>query len=443
VVAELRKSKRPVVSVRLDPRAHESDSSFWRRGSVVGIPLVDGDRFLGAVCLDSETQRAAFGPDALAFVETVAAVCALALASARARTRMLEAARMSEDLGSVLDLRTVLDRALGRIVELTRAEQGFLVIRDDETGRLQLWGAKDVRGKSMSEPGQRFLSEQIVGKVLETGEAVLSDNVAGESDLGEARSVIQFGLASILCVPIRSKKAIHGAVYLENRFEKGVFDEEDGRLVQLLADRAGMAIDNARLYDQQRQIVQALANAVEARDQTTSTHVQRVSQYAVAVGRRLGLAEERLATLEQSAMLHDIGKIGIPDRVLLKPGGLDDEEWELMRSHPQLGHDIVGPVRLPAEVKAGILHHQESWDGTGYPTGLAGDRIPLFSRIIAVVDAYDAMVADRPYRGAMSRSLAASEIDRCAGTKFDPDVVMAFLEVLEAEERRSTLPPVR
>jgi HD-GYP domain-containing protein (c-di-GMP phosphodiesterase class II) len=176
--------------------------------------------------------------------------------------------------------------------------------------------------------------------------------------------------------------------------------------------------------------VRALANAVEARDLGTSCHVQRVSEFAVAVGSRLGLNPIELSQLEQAAMLHDVGKIGIPDKILLNPGALNEGEWELMRSHPELGLGIVNPVRLPKSVKSGILCHQEAYDGSGYPKGLKGENIPLFARIIAVVDAYDAMVADRPYRRALPQQEAVAELDRCAGSKFDPEVVMAFLEIL-------------
>lgn len=429
---EVKTTRKPVVNFTHGP-SNTGDSSFWTLGSVVGLPLLDRSRFLGVLCLDSANKRVNMSPEHLAFLEAIAAVAALAVTNARAHTRMLEAERLSEDFVSILDIDKVLDRVLLRIVELTRAEQGFLLLQGEK--RLEVRASFDRKGRGLADTGRQFLSLKIVQSVAESGEAVLADNVGEMDGFDDAEgSVIQFGLTSILCVPIRARSTVIGVVYLENRLLQGVFEEEEKRLVQMVADRAGMAIENAKLYQQEREILRALANAVEARDLGTSSHVQRVSHYAMAVGACLGLSNEQLMQLEQSALLHDVGKIGIPDRVLLKQGKLSEEEWELMREHPQLGAGIVGPVKLPQAVRDGILYHQEAWDGTGYPFGLAGDDIPLFGRIIAVVDAFDAMTADRPYRKGRSAKAAAAELNRCAGTQFDPEVVLAFLTVLHEED---------
>ena len=429
---EVKSTRRPVVTFAMGANA-DDDSSFWRIGSLVGLPLLDQSRFLGVLCLESASKRVKLEGEHLAFIETVAAIAALALTNARAHARMFEAERLSEDFGNILDIDLVLDRALSRIVELTRAEQGFLVVRSAD-GTLEVRAGKDRKGRQLPESGQRFLSQKIVQSVAETGEAVLSDNVGEMSEFDdEEGSVVQFGLTSILCVPIRARTTTIGVVYLENRLLQGVFGDEEKRLVQLVADRAGMAFETAKLYQQEREILRALANAVEARDTGTSSHVQRVSHYALAVGQCLGLTNEELMQLEQSSLLHDIGKIGIPDRVLLKQGPLSDEEWEMMREHPQLGLGIVGPVALPQNVRDGILYHQEGWDGSGYPFGLSGNAIPLFGRIIAVVDAFDAMTTNRPYRKGRTVKEAAAELDRCAGGQFDPEIVLAFLTVLHGE----------
>jgi len=433
VVKELKKSRRPVMTLSWDTRGPDIDSSFYGQGSVVGVPLLDQKRFLGAICLKSKSKRVNFEGENLAYIEAVSAICALSLSNGRSHARMLEAARMSADFGSLLDIKEVLNRTLARVVEITHAEQGFLLIRDDESEPLKVWGEMDRQGSPLQGNHERFISNKVVSRVLQSAEAMLSDNVAQEESFDNTESVLQFGLTSILCVPICSKNSTFGVIYLENRFQEGVFEDEDLRLVQLIADRAGQALENAKLYGQEREIVRALANAVEARDLGTSCHVQRVSEYAVAVGSRLGLSPVELNQLEQAAMLHDVGKIGIPDKVLLNPGALNDKEWEMMRSHPELGLGIVNPVRLPKSVKHGILCHQEAYDGSGYPKGLKGEQIPIFARIIAVVDAYDAMVADRPYRRALPRQEAIDELDRCAGTKFDPEVVIAFFEVLFKE----------
>ncbi|HNS98507.1 MAG TPA: GAF domain-containing protein [Polyangiaceae bacterium] len=441
---EVKATRRPVIPC--SRKASEGDSSFWNLGTVVGLPLLDRSRFLGVLCLDSATKHIQIGGDGLpaylAFLESVAAVAALAVTNARAHTRMLEAQKLSEDFGNLFDLDEVFDRALSRIVQLTRAEQGFLFIRGP-TGQLEQRVGLDRKGRYLPESEDRFVSKRIIRAAAETGEVILSDNVAEVDAFGGSDgSVIRLGLTSILCVPIRGRDSTLGVVYLENRLLIGVFDEEEKRLVQLVADRAGTAIEAAKLLRQQRDILRALANAVEARDVGTSSHVQRVSHFAIAVGHCLGLPNEQLMLLEQSALLHDIGKIGIPDRVLLKQGPLCEEEWRLMKEHPQLGVGIVSPVDLPKEVLDGILYHQEAWNGRGYPFGLSGENIPLFGRIIAVVDAFDAITTDRPYRKARTIRQAADELSRCAGEQFDPEVVWAFLSVLnEAMETDTALRP--
>ncbi|HEX2254164.1 MAG TPA: HD-GYP domain-containing protein, partial [Thermoanaerobaculia bacterium] len=183
-------------------------------------------------------------------------------------------------------------------------------------------------------------------------------------------------------------------------------------------------------------VVNALVAAVEAKDAYTESHLRRVGEYAVAVGGRLGLAGRDLEVLYFGAVLHDIGKIGVPESVIRKQGPLDAEEEALMRRHPEIGARIVSELDVLRDTAPLILHHQERWDGgdetlfPGYPHGLTGDAIPLGARIIAVVDAFDAMTTDRPYRASLGQEAAVTELRRQAGRQFDPRVVDAFVEVL-------------
>ena len=171
-----------------------------------------------------------------------------------------------------------------------------------------------------------------------------------------------------------------------------------------------------------------IANAVETRDGYTGGHVERVTLYAVATGAALGLGAEELRSLAVAGLLHDVGKIGIPDHVLTKPGRLTDDEYRVMQRHPTIGAAILESSPFLAEAVPGVLHHHERWDGGGYPNGLTGEDISLEGRILAVVDAYDAMVTTRPYRERRPAGAAVEELRRCAGTQFDPGVVDAFLE---------------
>ena len=178
--------------------------------------------------------------------------------------------------------------------------------------------------------------------------------------------------------------------------------------------------------------LQALSAVAQVRDQLTSDHSHRLVFLALETGRKLMLSDEELRLLRLGAILHDIGKIGIPDAILRKPGPLTDEEWIVMRSHPQIGHNILVEIGGVFERLAGIVvAHHERWDGRGYPRGLSGDAIPLHARILSVVDSFDAMTSLRPYREPMSLQAARAELQRCSGSQYDPRVVDAFLQVID------------
>ncbi len=201
--------------------------------------------------------------------------------------------------------------------------------------------------------------------------------------------------------------------------------------------------DNARLYRETRRLygdlsvaydhtLDALVAALDARDKETKGHSRRVVAYALALARQMSLSDAELETLQRGALLHDIGKIGVPDGILLKPGALTSDEWAVMRRHPEWGACILAPIPFLQGAVSIVCSHQERWDGAGYPAKLAGEAIPVGARIFAVADTFDAITSDRPYRRARPYAAARAEIERCAGTQFDPAVVRAFLRIPEA-----------
>jgi len=208
----------------------------------------------------------------------------------------------------------------------------------------------------------------------------------------------------------------------------------------------------ARVAEQARELenlfvdaLLSLANAVEARDDYTGNHVGRVARRAVATGREMGLIGDDLRHLWVGALLHDIGKIAVPDEILRKPGRLTEEEYEVMKRHPELGAAIMSRSAFLRPALPAVLHHQERWDGLGYPAGLRGEEISLQGRIIAVVDTFDAIVTSRPYRPRRSPQVALDEIERCSGTQFDPAVVEAFRRAMEKgfpQDPAAPIPPV-
>jgi len=180
-----------------------------------------------------------------------------------------------------------------------------------------------------------------------------------------------------------------------------------------------------------------LSRAIEARDPYTRGHCARVTEIAEAIALRLGWSDERIELLRVGGPLHDIGKLGVSDDVLGKAGGLEDHELAQIREHPRIGAKILLRVASFRDALPYVLYHHERWDGTGYPTGKAGEEIPLEARVLAVADAFDAMTSDRPYRRALTREEALAEVERCAGTQFDPQIARVFLDLfrgLEDEE---------
>jgi HD-GYP domain-containing protein (c-di-GMP phosphodiesterase class II) len=174
----------------------------------------------------------------------------------------------------------------------------------------------------------------------------------------------------------------------------------------------------------------ALSRAIESRDPYARGHGVRVTHYALAVARRLGCTSRELDAIRLGGPVHDIGKLSIPDGVLLKPGPLDEDEQEIVRAHPASGAKLLRGIRTLADGLGCVLHHHERWDGGGYPAGLARDEIPFEARILTVADAFDAMTSSRPYRPALARAAAIAELERCVGSQFDARVAVAFAETL-------------
>jgi response regulator RpfG family c-di-GMP phosphodiesterase len=183
------------------------------------------------------------------------------------------------------------------------------------------------------------------------------------------------------------------------------------------------------LEDTYRATLEALGSAIDTRDLGTHAHSRRVRGYSLAIARSHGVPRDQLKDIEHGVLLHDIGKIGIPDAILLKPGPLTPAEWQVMRTHPEVGRRLIEKIPFLQGAVPIVYHHHERWDGSGYPLGLSGQDIPLGARIFAVADAFDAMTFDRPYSRAISLEAAREEILRCAGTHFDPEVVATFMRI--------------
>jgi response regulator RpfG family c-di-GMP phosphodiesterase len=254
-------------------------------------------------------------------------------------------------------------------------------------------------------------------------------------------------VSSVAIVPLKMRDRLMGWIAVISLTASRRFDEGQRKLLSIIASRAAAAIENARLYEDLQatfqQTIQSLARTIDKMDHYTAGHSERVAGYAVALARWIGLPESEIEIVRHSALMHDIGKIGCVMN-LNKPGKLTLDEYDVFKRHPVYGREILDPVRFLAPVVPGVYLHHERWDGRGYPLGLAKGDIPLIARIISVADTYDAMTSDRSYRRALPHDVTVSEIERCSGSQFDPDLAATFVERIETqrEQARDTGEPI-
>jgi HD-GYP domain-containing protein (c-di-GMP phosphodiesterase class II) len=340
-------------------------------------------------------------------------------------------AELSTILNSTLDQEEVRKRAMEAATRLMNCEVGSLLLLDDETNELYFEVALGEKGEKVKEVRLK-VGEGIAGWVAEYGEPLLITDVSKDprhSRKADERS--EFKTRDMLCVPLKIKDKVIGVLEAINKLEREVFNNEDLELFKMLANQVAIAIDNARLYKELQetflQTAEALADAIEKRDPYTGGHTKRVVNYSMSIVKYLDMNHEEKERIKISAILHDIGKIGIKDKILRKPSELDKDEFEEMKKHPILGQEIMEKVTQLKDVIPGMRYHHERLDGKGYPDGLSGNKIPLVAKIIAVADAFDAMTTDRPYRRALKWETAIDNLRRGSGEQFDGEVVKAFI----------------
>lgn len=352
------------------------------------------------------------------------------------RERMEALAGVGSVINSSLGLKRVLDEVMDTLITLMKAERGFLMLKD-ETGDFRVQIARDTKHHDLTED-DFLISKSIVRQVLEKGEAILTTNAREDPRFGQQASVAAYQLLSILCAPLKVKDDLIGVIYVDNRAQSGIFNSDELNLISAFANQAAVAIDNARLFESLQasndelqeayhETLVGWVRALDLRDKETEGHTKRVTALTDKLARKMGIEEDSLIHIERGALLHDIGKMAIPDGILLKPAALTPEERTLIQKHPVYAYEMLSPIQfLQPALDIPYCHH-EKWDGTGYPRGLSGETIPLAARIFAVVDVWDALISDRPYRKGLPPDDVKQRIREDAGKHFDPQVVEVFL----------------
>jgi len=339
---------------------------------------------------------------------------------------------MSRSLGSTLDLDALLDSVIDSALRIFDVEIGYITLVDHDTGRLEV---RAWKGADLSRSGEIAVRNSMSEWVIREGRPLIFNPQTDQN--GAPRGDGMAGALAALCVPLTSAEGTIGSITVGSRNPDQRFTSDDVRLLATIANHVTIAVGNIGLFSSVQEAylatVRALAAAVDAKDPYTRGHSNGVAAYALRIGEAMVFSQEQMVALEMAAYLHDIGKIGISEDILLKPGKLTDAEMSQMRHHPLIGANILKPVAFPWPIAPIVRHHHEHYDGDGYPAGLKTEEIPILARVLTVADAFEAMVADRPYRRGRSQQEAILELRRCSGTQFDPRVVEAFVNVLESE----------
>ncbi len=353
--------------------------------------------------------------------------------------------RLLARIGTAINSYEGIDNLLSLIIEnaaaAVGADMGHLMLVDGEKQELALKTHWSSNGEVMGEGFRMKLGEGIAGWVAKESRPMRSR--AQAATLGFTHGAAEE--CAVLSVPLQLRDHAIGVMTVLRREAARAFSEDDEVLLTSIGAQVAVAVENYRLnLDVEHtylETIMALALAVEAKDPYSAGHSKRVGFYATQIGQMLGLDQEMLRTLNDAGVLHDIGKIGIKDEILLKPSPLTSDEQKIMQQHSVIGEAIVKPVRSLGKVVALVRSHHEWFNGLGYPSGLKGEEIPLGARILVVADSYDSMITDRPYRKRLPLEEAKRQLTQDAGKQFDPTIVQAFLRVLDAKDQRLASKP--
>jgi len=346
--------------------------------------------------------------------------------------------RLSASFAGTLQLDELQKRAVAEVAATLEVKRASVLMISEDGESLMLTAGLGV---SPDDVGRRRFARGhgLAWSVIASGRPLIVNEPAQHPDYEPGLIPDE----SLLLVPLPSKTGWIGVLAVSSKLDGGEFTSKDEKLLTTIAQQMGAVWENARLYRETRELflntVEALAAAIDAKDPYTHGHSRRVTDFSVATAARMGVAGDDLETIRVSALLHDIGKLGVSEAVLRKPDRLTNDEYSEIKRHPVIGAEIMQHIKKLSKFIPGMIDHHERFDGSGYPEGRKGDAISLAGRIIAVADTFDAITSSRPYhpdRRGRPAETAVAEIRRCSGTHFDPAIVEGFLRAWEAGEIR-------
>ena len=334
---------------------------------------------------------------------------------------------ISKAITSALDMDELLNLCLKKTNEKLKVKHSSIMLFDEKKDELRVRACQGDRCSEVLGKTQK-IGEGIAGRVAKEKKPIL---VKDSDDNGFGRDG-KFGYVtrSYVSAPLISGGRLLGVINITDKISGESLSEIDVNCLCIMAGQVGIALENVSLYKEIEEncfnTVRSLVNLLEARDRYTNDHSQKVSEYSVSIADMIGVSPEEKNTLRRAALLHDIGKIGISERILNKPGKLDESEFDVIKSHPIIGEKIIEPLGFLKEASHYIRGHHEHFDGSGYPDKLGGEDIPLLTKIMTIADAFEAMTSERTFRPSRSIKDAMSELDRVSGKQFDPELVDAF-----------------
>lgn len=410
--------------------------------------MFDKEVFFGSLIAFSKDESRSFTENDILLMKGLAAQASTAIKNAslysKAKIRLdnLHAMRLIDTaIASSLDLRHILQVLLTQAVSRLSVEAASVYLFNENTLMLEYYDSQGIDLATLSRTNIR-LGEGIIGKVALEQRTLCVEDLAQEASWIRPIAISE-GLKVYCGAPMIAKGQTRGVLEVFSK-EKKFDDPEWIELLETLAGQASIAIETTSLFSELRQAnygltltydttLEGWSRALDLRDKETEGHTRRVTELSLKLAQKLGLKGEDLVHLRHGALLHDIGKLGVPDHILLKTGPLTEDEWEIMKQHPLQAYNLLYPIAYLRPALDIPYRHHERLDGSGYPDGLKGDEIPLAARIFAVVDVWDALISDRPYRKAWSHEKAFRYIRENASIQFDPSIVDAFLLLLEEE----------